>query len=59
MYRHRWTVLKQYVLLNIMFAWCRNTPLYLESAIHVHVLYDFWVTVKATPHQCVIRTGLP
>ena len=23
------------------------------------VLYDFLVTVKAAPHECVIRTGLP
>ena len=21
------------------------------------VLYDFWVTVKAAPHECAIRTG--
>ena len=23
----------------------------------VHVLYDFLITVKAAPHECVIRTG--
>ena len=23
----------------------------------VHVLYDFWGTVKAAPHKCVFRTG--
>ena len=23
------------------------------------VLYDFLVTVKAAPHECVIRTGQP
>ena len=23
------------------------------------ILYDFLVTVKAAPHVCVIRTGLP
>ena len=23
------------------------------------ILYDFLVTVKAAPHECVIRTGLP
>ena len=25
---------------------------------HLHVLYDILVTVKAAPHECVIRTGL-
>ena len=25
----------------------------------VQVLYDFLVTVKAAPHECVIRTGQP
>ena len=24
-----------------------------------NVLYDFLVTVKAAPHECVIRTGQP
>ena len=23
------------------------------------ILYDFLVTVKAAPHECVIRTGQP
>ena len=26
--------------------------------ISIIVLYDFWGTVKATPHECLIRTGL-
>ena len=37
-----------------------------RSAPHTHVLlrlyrilYDFLVTIKAAPHECVIRTGLP
>ena len=25
----------------------------------IQVLYNFLVTVKAAPHECVIRTGLP
>ena len=25
----------------------------------LQVLYDFLVTVKAAPHECIIRTGLP
>ena len=25
----------------------------------LHVLYDFLGTVKAAPHECVIRTGQP
>ena len=25
----------------------------------IHVLYDFLVTVKAAPHECVISTGQP
>ena len=52
-------MLKQYVPLKIMFAWGRNTPLYLESAVDVHVLYDFLGTVKVAPHECIIRTGQP
>ena len=24
-----------------------------------NILYDFLVTVKAAPHECVIRTGQP
>ena len=24
---------------------------------HSYILYDFLVTVKAAPHECVIRTG--
>ena len=26
---------------------------------HIMRLYDFLVSVKAAPHECVIRTGLP
>ena len=29
------------------------------SGIHITVLYDFLVTVKAAPHERVIRTGQP
>ena len=25
----------------------------------MHVVYDFLVTVKAAPHECLIRTGQP
>ena len=25
----------------------------------VHVFFDFSLTVKAAPHECVIRTGQP
>ena len=27
--------------------------------IHIHVLLDFSLTVKAAPYACVIRTGQP
>ena len=27
--------------------------------MYAYALYDFLVTVKATPYKCVIRTGLP
>ena len=30
-----------------------------EFADDASVLYDFLVTVKAAPHECVIRTGQP
>ena len=36
--------------------WIRTMP---ASEYELHVLYDFLVTVKAAPHECVIRTGLP
>ena len=29
------------------------------AADGLSVLYDFLVTVKAAPHECVIRTGQP
>ena len=25
----------------------------------IHVFFDFSLTVKAAPHECVIRTGQP
>ena len=28
-------------------------------SVSMTVLYDFLVTVKAAPHECVIRTGQP
>ena len=31
---------------------------FLVTDPHPHVLYDFLVTVKAAPYECVIRTGL-
>ena len=30
-----------------------------EPGPDIFVLYDFLVTVKAAPHECVIRTGQP
>ena len=30
-----------------------------QDCHQIHVLYDFLVTVKAAPHECVIRTGQP
>ena len=27
--------------------------------VNILILYDFLVTVKAAPHECVIRTGQP
>ena len=30
-----------------------------RSAIKISILYDFWGTVKAALHKCVIRTGEP
>ena len=32
---------------------------YRECLLYTQVLYDFLVTVKAAPHECVIRTGQP
>ena len=37
--------------------WRRVTMVY--SCRAVEILYDFLITVKAAPHECVIRTGLP
>ena len=31
----------------------------LTSQFDAHVLFDLLVTVKAAPHECVIRTGQP
>ena len=30
-----------------------------DSAVAIRVLYDFSLTIKAAPHECVIRTGQP
>ena len=37
-----------------------------QSSVYSHTnlivilhVYDFWGTVKAAPHECVIRTGQP
>ena len=30
-----------------------------KSCLYTRISYDFLVTVKAAPHECVIRTGLP
>ena len=32
---------------------------FLQDACVVKVLIDFFVAVKAAPHECVIRTGQP
>ena len=31
----------------------------MTNILHDMLLYDFLVTVKAAPHECVIRTGQP
>ena len=31
----------------------------MQTDTDIHVSYNFLVTVKAAPHECVIRTGLP
>ena len=31
----------------------------LEEDVDLEVLFDFLVTVKAAPHECVTRTGQP
>ena len=31
----------------------------LEQQLTTAVLYDFWGTVKAAPHECAFRTGQP
>ena len=31
----------------------------LQGLQNMQVLYDFLVTVKVAPHECVIRTGQP
>ena len=31
----------------------------MQQAVLRHVLLDFSLTVKAAPHECVIRTGQP
>ena len=37
----------------------RSVAFHLGNGTRFGVLYDFWVTVKAAPHECVIRTGQP
>ena len=32
---------------------------YFVSVVFHYVLFDFSLTVKATPHECVIRTSQP
>ena len=32
---------------------------YISLTTNYKVLYDFLVTVKTAPHECVIRTGQP
>ena len=40
-------------------AWWYETATWCHMIDKIeHVLYDFLVTVKAAPHECVIRTGL-
>ena len=29
------------------------------SKANESVFFDFWLTVKAAPHECIIRTGQP
>ena len=31
----------------------------MRKMFNIKVLYDFLFTVKAAPHECVIRTGQP
>ena len=41
---------------------CDNSTVdkkYSQIDAGIHVLYDFLVTVKAAPHECVIRTSQP
>ena len=45
----------------------KSQTLIIKTVVHVHIprrdvlhlLLVFLVTVKAAPHECVIRTGLP
>ena len=37
-----------------------NMPSFFDDdGVLRNVLYDFSVTVKAAPHECVLRTGQP
>ena len=40
-------------------AYVGSADLKFKWLVHNHVLYDFLITVKAAPHECVIRTGQP
>ena len=37
----------------------KNSSFYHHFMWHVLILYDFLLTVKAAPHECVIKTGQP
>ena len=48
--------IKSFVPIELYFSLLRFT---LGNQYTAHVLLDFSLTVKAAPHECVIRTGQP
>ena len=55
------------MIFNKLLSWaCRRLitlgpgyTVYLQSARYLTILLDFLLTVKAAPHECVIRTSQP
>ena len=42
---------------------CFNTMMLVNNTVQpdliLNIFFDFWLTVKAAPHECIIRTGQP
>ena len=45
---------------SLGYEWLQKSKDSLKACFEkVNILYDFLATVKAVPHECVIRTGQP